>query len=106
LLGHRRSRTCYIELETGAFCLRYFAQERFLSCLDFLFQFLSYIVVRQGEAKFRGGWDSIHIFEVKKEGKEDMHYTYKLTSTIMLNLMAANGPVDVLNLGGNVTREV
>ena len=48
-------------------------------------------------------WDSIHVFEASEKGRT-AHY--RLTSTVILSLAAASGPLGELDLSGNMTRQV
>lgn len=57
-----------------------------------------------GQAKSKGGWDSIHVLEVTESaGKRSAHY--KLTSTVILDLSTSSPAVDTLELAGNLTRQ-
>jgi len=48
-----------------------------------------------------GLWSSIHVIEAKKNQRSD-NYTYKLTSTVLINISRAdNGTVGELNLSGS-----
>ncbi|KAI8824758.1 F-actin-capping protein subunit beta [Chytriomyces cf. hyalinus JEL632] len=49
-----------------------------------------------------GAWDSIHVIEVEEKSKA-AHY--KLTSTIILNLIHGKQNIGELNLSGNLTRQ-
>ncbi|KAJ3062023.1 F-actin-capping protein subunit beta [Podochytrium sp. JEL0797] len=49
-----------------------------------------------------GSWDSIHVVEVQETGRA-AHY--KLTSTVILQLLHGNKEVGELNLSGNMTRQ-
>lgn len=52
----------------------------------------------------KGGWDSIHVFEVNEAaGKRSAHY--RLTSTVILDLGLSSQSVDNLDLAGNLTRQ-
>jgi len=46
-----------------------------------------------------GSWDSIHVFETSERGRQ-AHY--KLTSTVMLNLVAKSGGGETKSAPGNV----
>lgn len=50
-----------------------------------------------------GSWDSIHVFETSERGRQ-AHY--KLTSTIMLNIVSNKDTVGEMNLSGSMTRQV
>ncbi|KAK9323188.1 F-actin-capping protein subunit beta [Lipomyces orientalis] len=54
-------------------------------------------------SKGQGDWDSIHVFEAQERGR-NAHY--KLTSTIILNLVTSNKSIGTFDLGGNLTRQV
>ncbi|KAJ3212754.1 F-actin-capping protein subunit beta [Entophlyctis luteolus] len=50
-----------------------------------------------------GAWDSIHVVEVHERGRVA---TYKLTSTVILNILHGGQPAaGELNLSGNLTRQ-
>lgn len=50
-----------------------------------------------------GSWDSIHVFEAAERGRQ-AHY--KLTSTIMLQLVTTGDAAGEVNLSGSMTRQV
>lgn len=50
-----------------------------------------------------GGWDSIHVFEAIDRART-AHY--KLTSTVILHLRAANEALGDMDLSGNMTRQI
>ncbi len=50
-----------------------------------------------------GGWDSIHVFEAIDRART-AHY--KLTSTVILHLRAANDALGDMDLSGNMTRQI
>jgi capping protein (actin filament) muscle Z-line, beta len=50
-----------------------------------------------------GSWQSIHVFEASERGRS-AHY--KLTSTVMLEMVTKNGIVGDVNLSGSLTRQV
>jgi len=52
----------------------------------------------------KGSWDSIHIVEVK-EDKKKKTASYKLTSTVMLQIETSNDATGVVNLSGSLTRQ-
>lgn len=54
------------------------------------------------QAKSEGTWDSIHVFEATENGRSTH---YKLTSTVILQLSAANEALGTMNLSGNLTRQ-
>ncbi|KAK9448775.1 F-actin capping protein [Limtongia smithiae] len=56
-----------------------------------------------GSSSSSGGWDSIHVFEIQQHGRSA---TYKLTSTIMLNMVTAKSADGAFDLGGSLTRQV
>ncbi|KAJ3399513.1 hypothetical protein CcCBS67573_g08152 [Chytriomyces confervae] len=58
-------------------------------------------VITDGAAE-TGAWDSIHVIEVEEKSKA-AHY--KLTSTIILNLIHGKQNIGELNLSGNLTRQ-
>ncbi|KAF8519548.1 F-actin capping protein [Gautieria morchelliformis] len=49
-----------------------------------------------------GSWDSIHVFEASERGRQ-AHY--KLTSTIMLQLVTTGDSAGEVNLSGSMTRQ-
>jgi len=49
-----------------------------------------------------GSWQSIHVFEASERGRS-AHY--KLTSTVMLEMVTKNGTVGDVNLSGSLTRQ-
>ena len=51
-----------------------------------------------------GSWDSIHIVEVQ-EDKAAKNFTYKLTTTIMLNMTINNADLANTGLSGSLTRQ-
>lgn len=59
---------------------------------------------QQGGSAGKGGWDSIHVLEVK-EAATKRSANYKLTSTVILDLGLQTGAVDNLELAGNLTRQ-
>ncbi|KAJ3090613.1 hypothetical protein HK102_003204 [Quaeritorhiza haematococci] len=58
--------------------------------------------VNDETAKVQGGWDSIHVMEVQTKGRS-AHY--KLTSTIMLNMLTSGQKLGNMNLSGSLTRQ-
>ncbi|KAK4629294.1 F-actin-capping protein subunit beta [Fulvia fulva] len=54
--------------------------------------------------KGQGGWDSIHVLEVN-EAATKRSASYKLTSTVILDLGLQSTQVDSLELAGNLTRQ-
>lgn len=54
-------------------------------------------------AKDQGTWDSIHVFEAFDRART-AHY--KLTSTVILNLVNKSDAVGQLDLSGNMTRQI
>ena len=50
----------------------------------------------------KGSWDSIHIVEVQEQGSKA---TYKLTTTVMLDMGIDNADVGNTNLAGSLTRQ-
>lgn len=48
-----------------------------------------------------GHWDSIHVFEIRKDGNQPCQYIYKVTTTIILDLQDTNK----LRLAGNLIRQ-
>ncbi|KAK9454630.1 F-actin-capping protein subunit beta [Dipodascopsis uninucleata] len=59
--------------------------------------------VSSSATKGNGDWDSIHVFEVEYKGRT-AHY--KLTSTIILNVVTTSSALGKFDLGGNLTRQV
>ncbi|KAJ3051286.1 F-actin-capping protein subunit beta [Rhizoclosmatium hyalinum] len=49
-----------------------------------------------------GSWDSIHVIEVEEKGRAAQ---YKLTSTVILQLVHGQQAIGELNLSGNMTRQ-
>ena len=54
-------------------------------------------------SKSENGWDSIHVFEALDRGRIS---TYKLTSTIILNITSESAQSGKIDLGGNLTRQI
>lgn len=51
-----------------------------------------------------GVWDSIHVFEASERGRTT---NYRMTSTVMLSLAAANSTaLGEMDLSGNMTRQI
>lgn len=61
------------------------------------------VVAVSQQAKSDGAWDSIHVFEAIEKGPKT---NYKLTSTVILQLSAANEALGSMNLSGNLTRQM
>ncbi|GJJ08372.1 hypothetical protein Clacol_002586 [Clathrus columnatus] len=88
------------------------ANEAFDTYREMLSRFLStiYVPLIISEAVLKpkepsqptGSWDSIHVFETSERGRQ-AHY--KLTSTIMLNIIATKDAVGEVNLSGSMTRQ-
>jgi len=57
----------------------------------------------QSNAKSTGTWDSIHVFEALDRTRL-CHY--KLTSTVILNMVSAGDELGEMDLSGNMTRQV
>lgn len=55
------------------------------------------------QGKSEGGWDSIHVFEAIERGRSSQ---YKLTSTVMLQMLSNNATLGKMDLSGNMTRQV
>lgn len=53
--------------------------------------------------KSTGSWDSIHVFEAI-DGARTCHY--KLTSTVILNMVSSGEGLGEMDLSGNMTRQV
>ncbi|KAF8244305.1 F-actin capping protein, beta subunit [Wilcoxina mikolae CBS 423.85] len=53
--------------------------------------------------KSTGSWDSIHVFEAI-DGPRQCHY--KLTSTVILNMVSSDEGLGEMDLSGNMTRQV
>lgn len=51
-----------------------------------------------------GRWDSIHVFEVEPESASSA--TYKLTSSVILDLQNSQNSNNALSLSGNMTRQL
>ncbi|KAK9475080.1 F-actin-capping protein subunit beta [Dipodascopsis tothii] len=58
--------------------------------------------VSAGAAKSSGNWDSVHVFEVETAGRTAQ---YKLTSTVILNMVTDSGALGSFDLSGNLTRQ-
>ncbi|RKO98576.1 hypothetical protein CXG81DRAFT_28605 [Caulochytrium protostelioides] len=54
-------------------------------------------------AKVAGTWDAIHVLEVRERGQRQAHY--KLTSTILLQMVTATPALGQMALGGSLTRQ-
>ncbi|KAL7270681.1 F-actin-capping protein subunit beta [Rhizina undulata] len=52
--------------------------------------------------KSSGSWDSIHVFEANDRARTSH---YKLTSTVILNMVSAGEALGELDLSGNMTRQ-
>jgi capping protein beta len=50
-----------------------------------------------------GVWDSIHVFEASERGRTT---SYRLTSTVILNLSSSTSGLGDLDLSGNMTRQL
>jgi capping protein beta len=57
----------------------------------------------QSNAKSTGTWDSIHVFEALDRARI-CHY--KLTSTVILNMVSSGDELGEMDLSGNMTRQV
>ncbi|TGZ82971.1 F-actin capping protein, beta subunit [Ascodesmis nigricans] len=53
-------------------------------------------------AKSSGTWDSIHVFEANDKQRA---WHYKLTSTVILNMVSSGETLGELDLSGNMTRQ-
>ncbi|KCV71540.1 capping protein (actin filament) muscle Z-line, beta [Fonticula alba] len=58
----------------------------------------------EGSTKMSGSWDSIHVFDVATEHPQSPS-TYRLTSTVILNMDSTTADSAALNLSGNLTRQ-
>ena len=55
-------------------------------------------------AKVKGSWDSIHVFEVIEKGRSAR---YRVTSTISLQIVThEEGKIPSVDLSGSLTRQV
>lgn len=61
------------------------------------------MLVGENSKKLQGSWDSIHVLEVQESKKTAK---YKLTSTVMLNLITEKPATGNVNLSGSMTRQV
>jgi capping protein beta len=52
-----------------------------------------------------GSWDSIHIVEVQEQAGTPKKATYKLTTTVMLDMGIDNSELGNTNLAGSLTRQ-
>jgi len=77
-------------------------------CWDLEHGFAACILIKktQDQSKkgqpMKGSWDSIHVVEVQDKKK---NATYKLTSTVMLNLETETATTGQVNLAGSLTRQ-
>jgi len=53
----------------------------------------------------QGSWDSIHIVEVQEKAGSPKKATYKLTTTVMLDMGIDNAELGNTNLSGSLTRQ-
>jgi capping protein beta len=53
--------------------------------------------------KSTGSWDSIHVFETAERARMSH---YKLTSTVILNMINGDGTLGEMDLSGNMTRQI
>ena len=68
--------------------------------------FLIKKVVEGGETVRRGSWDGIHVIEAtEKADSSPKQFTYKLTSTVMLNMNMDKEDCGKTSLAGSVTRQ-
>lgn len=58
------------------------------------------VALLKKEAADRSVWDSIHVFEVESQGRRSA--TYKVTSTVILDVKESSG---LINLSGSLTRQ-
>ena len=68
---------------------------------------LPFLVLAIKDKRMKGTWDSIHILDVAKvEEGEQVSFCYKITSTILLSMLAAAEEqlLDMMNISGNLTR--
>ncbi|CCH60969.1 hypothetical protein TBLA_0D04730 [Henningerozyma blattae CBS 6284] len=64
---------------------------------------LSGVVLFKKKQDSENCWDSIHVVEVLKDGQE---YSYRVTTTIILNLQNNNAEITkAMNLSGNLTKQ-
>ena len=54
-------------------------------------------------SNLRGTWDSIHVFEAVDRAR-NVHY--KLTSTVILNMVSGGEELGEMDLSGNMTRQL
>ncbi|ANZ74191.1 BA75_00583T0 [Komagataella pastoris] len=62
------------------------------------------LIKKEIDAGKSGSWDSIHVFEVQPN-ESGPYATYRVTSTIILDLSAGNKEEQLLELSGNLTRQ-
>lgn len=55
------------------------------------------------QAVSKGSWDAIHVVEVVEDG--DTKATYKLTTTVLIDMLVDKETVGNCSIGGNVTRQ-
>ncbi|KTW30704.1 hypothetical protein T552_00416 [Pneumocystis carinii B80] len=61
------------------------------------------VVLIKKESSKKGYWDSIHVFEVPYGSRT---VRYRLTSTIILNMVTQSELLGQMNLSGNITRQI
>jgi len=72
--------------------------ESFGSC------FLIHKDVEPSKTLDKGFWDSIHVFEVVKDGKTK-NYSYKLTTTVMVSMGLHSANAGTIDLSGSMTQQ-
>jgi len=55
-------------------------------------------------AGFKGGWSSVHVFEVTASAKKD-EFNYKLTSTVLVSMPMTVKGLGEIDLSGSVTKQ-
>jgi len=53
-----------------------------------------------------GGWDGIHVFEVKHGGQQEGTARYKLTSTVIVSIGTDSSERGTMRLGGSTTKQI
>ncbi|KAF3938576.1 hypothetical protein ABW19_dt0209948 [Dactylella cylindrospora] len=63
----------------------------------------AFLTASTATSKSEGTWDSIHVFEALDRART-AHY--KLTSTVILNMVSNNETIGHMDLSGNMTRQI
>ncbi|KAG0295191.1 hypothetical protein BGZ98_001481, partial [Dissophora globulifera] len=65
--------------------------------------FAGVVLIKKGNRRMKGAWDSIHVFEVQEKAGRNAHY--QLTSTVMLYMVTNKPELGHMNLSGSMTRQ-